>query len=271
MRSSDHGATWTAPQRANLASGTPEEASYGSSLASGIALRRGPHAGRLLVALRHDCCEKVGGSFVMYSDDGGASWVAGQKMVLLPQYGGGWTECQVAELSNGSVLLTSRNLFAPTSGQGPRLMARSDDGGATWAANWTAYDLPDPYCEASILSDSQGSLFLGNPSHPTRRLNFSVHRSFDGGRTWPTSVVVYAGDAGYSDMAFVRNGSLAVFFEKDFAVNSVAFGVLPLPPLKPLLPLKPPYHASEVGREVEAVGLLVSKKVNLQIYSSLDV
>ena len=43
-------------------------------------------------------------------------------------------------------------------------------------------------------------------------------------------------------MAFVRNGSLAVFFEKDFAVNSVAFGVLPLPPLKPLLPLKPPYH-----------------------------
>ena len=66
---------------------------------------------------------------MMYSDDGGASWVAGQKMVLLPQYGGGWTECQVAELSNGSVLLTSRNLFAPTSGQGPRLMARSDDGG----------------------------------------------------------------------------------------------------------------------------------------------
>jgi hypothetical protein len=109
--------------------------------------------------------------------------------------------------------------------------------------------LPDPYCEASILSDSQGSLFLANPSHPGRRLNFSVHRSFDGGRSWPTSVVVYAGDAGYSDMAFVRNGSLAVFFEKDFAVNSVAFGVVPLPPLKPLIPLKPPYRASEVGGE----------------------
>ena len=244
MRSSDHGATWTAPKRANLASGTPEEATYGSSLASGIALR----SGRLLVALRHDCYEKVGGSFVMYSDDGGASWVAGQKMVLLPQYGGGWTECQVAELSNGSVLLTSRNTFAPFAEQGPRLMARSDDGGATWAANWTAYDLPDPYCEASMLSDAQGGLFLGNPSHPSRRLNFSVHRSFDGGRTWPASVVVYAGDAGYSDMAFVRNGSLAVFFEKDFAVNSVAFGVVPLPPRAPLPLLRPPPHrAAEVG------------------------
>ena len=61
-------------------------------------------------------------------------------------------------------------------------------------------------------------------------------------------------------MAFVRNGSLAVFFEKDFAVNSVAFGVLPLPPLKPLLPLKPPYHASEVGQEVEAIGSRVARR-----------
>ena len=252
MRSSDHGATWTAPQRANLASGTPEEATYGSSLASGIALRSGPHAGRLLVALRHDCCEKVGGSFVMYSDDGGASWVAGQKMVLLPQFGGGWTECQVAELTNGSVLLTSRNTFAPSSGQGPRLMARSDDGGATWAANWSAYDLPDPYCEASMLSDAQGGLFLGNPSHPSRRLNFSVHRSLDGGRTWPASVVVYAGDAGYSDMAFVRNGSLAVFFEKDFAVNSVAFVVVPLPPQTPQPPPRPPPHRDADVEAVEA-------------------
>ena len=69
-------------------------------------------------------------------------------MMLLPQFGGGWTECQVAELHNGSVLLTSRNFFDRRSGQGPRLFARSDDGGASWAANWSAGpDLPDPYCE----------------------------------------------------------------------------------------------------------------------------
>ena len=144
-------------------------------------------------------------------------------MLLLPQLGGGWTECEVAELQvgclslslpsctvlcanvrievlgwiprnaienycvrgwhlvssasfdrsanncprshlctsaaaaaatqNGSVLLTSRNFFGRSSGQGPRLFARSDDGGASWAANWSAgADLPDPYCEAALLS-----------------------------------------------------------------------------------------------------------------------
>ena len=229
-RSSDNGKTWTTPQPANVSgSGQPANATWGGALASGIALKNGPHKGRLMVALRHDCaCSKMG-SLVVYSDDGGATWRGGDVMQLLPQYGGGWTECQVAELKNGSVLLTSRNFYGTSSGQGPRLMARSDDGGATWAANWTAFDLPDPYCEASVLSDGAGGLFFGNPSHPGHRLNYSVHQSLDGGRTWPQSVVVYPGDAAYSDMAFTRNGSIAVLFEKD-NYNTVAFGVVPLPP-----------------------------------------
>merc|ERR1719331_1047098 len=134
-------------------------------------------------------------------------------MFLLPQFGGGWTECQVAELRNGSVLLTSRNFYGTSSGQGPRLFARSDDGGQSWAANWTAYDLPDPYCEGSLLSDARGTLVFGNPSSH-RRLNYSLHRSYDGGRTWPASVVVYPGGAAYSDTTFTRNGSVAVFYEK---------------------------------------------------------
>jgi hypothetical protein len=71
-------------------------------------------------------------------------------------------------------------LRAPCSG--PRLFARSDDGGVSWATNWTANqtELPDSYCEASILSDVEGgTLLFGNPSH-TRRLNYSVHASDDG-------------------------------------------------------------------------------------------
>ena len=53
-----------------------------------------------------------------------------------------------------------------------------------------------------------------------------------GGRTWPRSTIVYPGDAAYSDMAFTRNGSVAVLFEKGYGGNpyvSVAFGVLPVP------------------------------------------
>ena len=231
-RSVDDGLTWSTPQPLNV-SGSPANETYGGALASGVTLKNGAHAGRMMVALRGDCCGQERTSFVIYSDDRGASWRGGQKISLLPQYGGGWTECQVAELQNGSVLLTSRNAFDTTSGQGPRMFARSDDGGVSWAANWSAYDLPDPYCEGSLLSDPKaGTLLFGNPSHAGHRLNFSVHRSADGGRTWPRATVVYAGDAAYSDMAFTRNGSVAVLFERGSGGDPyrwVSFGVLPVP------------------------------------------
>ena len=135
MESHDHGATWSEPKQITIKTGTPNT-TYGGALASGIALTRGAHAGRLMVALRHDCgCGDLKSSFVIFSDDQGATWTGGQQMMLLPEFGGGWTECEVAEMHNGSVLLTSRNFYGASSGQGPRLMARSDDGGATWAAN----------------------------------------------------------------------------------------------------------------------------------------
>lgn len=150
-------------------------------------------------------------------------------MLLLPQFGGGWTECQAAELPNGSVLMTSRNLYGKSSGQGPRMFARSDDGGATWAANWSAYDLPDPYCEGSLLSDPKtGQLYFGNPSTARWRANYSIHTSHDGGRTWPESVVVYPGGAAYSDMSFNRNGDVVAFFEKD-NYNTVSVAIVPAP------------------------------------------
>lgn len=232
--SSDCGATWSSPQLLDVRG--PANTTWGGALASGIALTRGPHAGRLMVALRHDCgCGTLRASFVVFSDDSGASWQGGAELELLPQYGGGWTECQVAELRSGSVLLTSRNFYARSSGYGPRLFARSDDGGASWAANWSATDLPDPYCEGSLLSQPSSPsarLLFANPSHASR-LNFSVHASDDGGRTWPRSSVVWPGDAAYSDMAFLRNGSVAVLFEKGFGGNpyvSVAFAVVPRDP-----------------------------------------
>jgi len=227
MSSSDHGATWTPSVPANTTG--KANTTYGGGLASGITLKKGPHAGRLVAALRHDCgCGDLRSSFAIYSDDHGATWTGGQQMILLPQYGGGWTEDQVAELSNGSVLMTSRNLFGLSSGQGPRLFARSDDGGATWAANWSAYDLTDPYCEASLLSNvSDGTVYFGNPSNHGRG-NFSVHSSSDGGRTWPKSVIVYPGGSEYSDMTFLRNGSIGIFFEKD-GYNTASFTVVSPP------------------------------------------
>jgi hypothetical protein len=84
----------------------------GSGLGHGIVLQHGKYKGRFAAARRYDCKANGGKSefmhdFVLYSDDEGTSWQAGQ---LLPH---GWTECQTAELLNGSLLLTARMDGAP--------------------------------------------------------------------------------------------------------------------------------------------------------------
>ena len=209
---------------------------FGGGLASGIALRGGPHKGRLLAALRHDCgCSDSPASFVVYSDDHGATWTGG---ALLPEAGedfpgrpptppnqtngarGGWTECQVAELRNGSVLLTSRNLYAKSSGLAARMFARSDDGGANWAQIWSSMNDPqlglaDTYCEGSMVAvPDRGVLYFGEPSAGGRRANFAISSSIDGGLAWQQLTDVFGGGSAYSDLTITGQGEVGFAFER---------------------------------------------------------
>ena len=221
-KSKDRGLTWSAAKPVAASNAT-----WGSGLASGVQLL----SGRLLLARRHDCddCSGTKQAFVLISDNQGDSWHAG---AMLPD---GWTECDVAELRNGSVVLTARALFGPNPPfPGPRLFARSDNGGETWAHLWsnckkediTTCSLPDPTCEASLIGDPLGSgaLYFGNPSSWHGRQNFSIHRSLDGGGTWGSLVSLYNAGSAYSDLALMDDGALAYAFERDGS-RSIAFGV----------------------------------------------
>lgn len=247
LHSDDHGASWSAP--------TPlaDAQTHGSGVTSGTMLRvRFP--GRLLAPRRADCCDcsGVARSFLLISDDRGASWRAGRRLPL------GTTESAVVELPNGSVLLTSRALRGRASGHRGkrRLFARSDDGGETWASVWGvtgdgASQLKDPDCAAALGSASGATLFV-NPSHPKRRCNLSLcrrtvkgrpahgrgatgsalahhtdipssrspplglrHRSTDGGGRWEHAATIYAGRSAYSDVAVLRDGTVGVAFERE--------------------------------------------------------
>lgn len=117
MTSVDEGVTWSESRL--LAVTGPPNSTWGGGLASGITLTRGPHAGRMMVALRHDCgCGDTRTSFVVYSDDRGVTWAGGQELSLLPQFGGGFTECEVAEVS-------TRSLSPPPSSPPPPARAPS--------------------------------------------------------------------------------------------------------------------------------------------------
>ena len=89
------------------------------------------------------------------------------------------TECQVAEMHNGSLLMTSRMYGAPylyPNASDPRNrrrgFARSDDGGYTWAAIWYVADRQleiaryQPTCAQALVSapDVQdGTIYWGHP------------------------------------------------------------------------------------------------------------
>ena len=173
-------------------------------------------------------------SFVLYSDDQGGSWTVGQ---LAPQ---GWTECQVAELKNGSLLMTSRMYGKPWLSTPARAsdlrrgFARSDDGGMTWAEIWYIErrqpDIMTGTCAQALASDpaATATVFYAHPGNYSggtelARANYTLHASDDGGASWRVVSRVYGGGAGYSDAhvlpdpAAPNGATLAMVFQKTFA------------------------------------------------------
>ena len=266
-RSTSDGRTWSEPIPAGEGNET-----WGNELASGIALRFGDgHS--LLAAYRTDCADPreglPGGGFpanctsnpdgshgawdpktnvvhptvnrVLISSDSGATWRAGGPTP--PATDGsqafGWTECQAAELSNGSVVLTSRAL-QPVGGQGVALLpvqrrfAISHTGGETWARSWgfpgdqTGGAGPGYNTEASLISAPQGErLLLSKPTagckggkwpcnHNEYRRNMTVASSSDGGSSWSVEDwgLAYLGLAAYSDMTVLPDGRIGLAFER---------------------------------------------------------
>lgn len=229
-RTIDQGRSWTPPKPLRA------PAMHGSGVGNGIVLRVGKYRGRLVAPRRADCCDCSGEprAYALLSDDAGLSWRAGAKLAW------GWTESSVAELSNGSVVLTARALHGRAARDFPgmrRLFAISHDGGETWARRWafkakdsvTSSSLRDPDCFASIASAPAGSgsssagdvptpdeLFLAIPTSSRRRANMTVHRSLDGGVSWRAWTSVYPGASAYAALVALNRGKrLGILFERD--------------------------------------------------------
>jgi len=163
---------------------------------------------------------------VIYSDDHGKTWKAGE---IVARDGEGIinpNETVVVQLADGRVMLNIRS----ESKEHRRLVSFSKDGATTWSKPVFADDLLEPICMASIVRFSvkparNRLLFANphnleqargkpNPGQPRDRKNLSVKLSYDEGRTWPISKTLEAGFSGYSDLAVSPDGTIFCFYER---------------------------------------------------------
>ena len=174
-----------------------------------MQLKRGDHAGRLVIPCDHVSAGNVGNAHVIFSDDHGQTWKLGGAPPR-PEF----NESQVVELSDGRVMLNMRN-FGPAvrAGAPPqRGVCVSVDGGETFTDLRRDPKLIEPLCQGSIIRYRELLLF-SNPASKDARVDMTVRQSRDDGATWPTSKLIHKGPAAYSCVVALPDGSVGLLYE----------------------------------------------------------
>ncbi|WP_346680059.1 sialidase family protein [uncultured Brachyspira sp.] len=191
---------------------------YAAFVSSGNGLQM--RNGRIMFIINvRESASTSGASFrnyALYSDDGGYKWKVSRGSPKNPR---GGNEAKVVELNDGSLLMHIR--WTPN-----RLQSRSYDNGETWTEATAINGI--------LSSDSNGDLIVytstkngydkdrlitlvdstvwngqrnGYPGNPT------FYISYDEGYTWTNYKKLYEGDAGYSSLAILKDGSIGILAE----------------------------------------------------------
>ena len=222
-RSDTGGETWSAPRELTGAIEAETEDLPWTVLAVGPGHGIRTRAGRLLAPMwfalnpadlfaHHPSLVRC-----LFSDDGGGSWRLGESIGA--DMAEDYSECCVAELPDGSLILNIRN-EAPRK---QRKTARSADGGQSWSAPVFAPELPDPTCCAGLCRCGNALLF-SNCANALNRRDLTVKR-IENGRI--AEALTISKEGGYSDICFSETFNRAfVAFEDDGPVIRVA-GIIP--------------------------------------------
>jgi sialidase-1 len=211
VKSDDDGLTWSQPIDFTPMLKQPEWGAGSTGVGRGIQMRNGR-----LVLPRYNADYReprttptTSDSFVGYSDDHGKTWQMG---ALVPSHGS-TNECQVAELSDGSLMINMRGMTGNV-----RKVARSHDGGATWSEFADVPALIESRCQGSLqlftdtVSGDKNRLLFANPAS-TERKNMAVRISYDDGRTWSAAKPLHAGPAAYSCLTILSDQTVACLYE----------------------------------------------------------
>jgi sialidase-1 len=201
IHSDDDGATWSKATNLNPMVKDPAWKAAWPSPGSGFQAR----SGRLYFPLSQ--VSDAGYSRMIYSDDHGETWE------ITPPMGRNTNESMCVELDDGRLMANMRGAVKH------RTVTISSDQGQTWKPMTNAETLIGPQCQASLIrysslsnGDDRNRLLFCNPAS-TKRENMTVRLSYDEGKTWPVSKVIYPGKSGYSSLAVLPDGSVGLFYE----------------------------------------------------------
>ncbi|MEM7012694.1 MAG: sulfatase-like hydrolase/transferase, partial [Verrucomicrobiota bacterium] len=202
--SDDDGRTWSEPLDISRQVKAPQLLNANTP-GSMIQLTKGPHKGRIVTGLwgalpieRDGKRSREFRNVVAYSDDNGETWERTEPLEDVSEAGFG-NECQVAEASNGDIVLISRN----QGGVAFRKKSVSRDGGETWSPLNIDRGLPSTACMGSVIKgpvkeDGSWDLWASFPSAAGRK-DGQIVRSTDHGETWRI-VKVIPGAFAYSSL-----------------------------------------------------------------------
>ena len=222
--SKDDGQTWA--KAVDITSDVKKAAwgFYAVGPGVGIQIKYGKHKGRLVISAYHrETKDKSGpsASHMFFSDDHGKTWQLSADLDLHTN------ECQVVETlvdGKSELLFNARNHWARSGGRpdlaGVRIIAHSSDGGSTWSKTSFDKTLVEPQCQASIVrytcadGDRRSRILFSNPASRGRN-KMTVRLSYDEGKTWPVSKLIYKDSAAYSSLAALPNGRIGMLYERD--------------------------------------------------------
>jgi len=232
----DNGKSWSEPVNITLQVHKPNQSNtnpeynfkedwrhYANTPGHALQFEYLPYKGRIYIAANHSkgTPQKNDNDYFahgFYTDDHGKSFKLSET-VNLP----GSNECNVAELSNGRLMLNARNQKGDIRA---RIVAISKNGGETWDSIYFDYKLPDPVCEGTILNigKMQGKNILAfcNAADIKERNNLTLRISKDEGLTWKNSYPIDKNPekkksdfTAYSDIVKISNDRIGVLYERN--------------------------------------------------------
>ena len=220
IHSDDDGKTWSEPRNITSMVYKDHWGWYGTGPGHGIVLEQEPYQGRVIIPAMHNPAGARGTSHILYSDDDGETWHIG---AITPGERRG--ESTAVELSNGHVMLNSRDHNDEVGGPPYRYVAISDDGGESFYTSYYDSTLIEPAAMGSILKHSVNpetgkyNILFSNPHSTERgvRVCGTLKLSEDDGATWSRMMRYsdpYPRFSSYSDITVINEeGDIGILFE----------------------------------------------------------